>query len=115
MDIVQFLVSKNINPSDYIRYLKYKIRNYDLNPSRIHFSYDTNYKVYYCHNGNKIYFGKNRYNDYYIYKKLENQGIIPKGTSEMKRLIYINKLSLLNSDWKINPLSKTNLILNVLW
>ena len=86
------------------------------NPSALELSRDGKHKlVYTTPEGKKVRFGNVLYKDYHIYKHLEQNGSVMKGTAEMHRNAYLARATKIAGAWKSNKYSPNNLAIHILW
>ena len=103
------LRSYRINPSRYIKIVKFIAQSQGYNPERIEFSDNPNKKLSYTlDNGKKVHFGANGYLDYILYLILR-----PELAEEMRRRYRARATeTALQTEDKYSP---ANLSLKILW
>jgi len=62
-----------------------------------------------------VLFGREGYGDSLSYAKLEKEGKVPKGTTEMKKRVFHQSHEKIKGNWKSNKVSPNNLALHILW
>jgi len=62
-----------------------------------------------------VLFGREGYGDSLSYAKLEKEGKVPKGTTEMKKRVFHNSHEKIKGNWRADKISPNNLALHILW
>lgn len=105
MSFYDVLISHNIEPDKYLNIAKKYAIKHGYNPNLLKFSIKNNYKLNY----DGVDFGHAFYNDYIIYKMLDNN------EAEEIRINYLKRSGKIKGYWKKNILSKNNLARSILW
>jgi len=95
----------------YLRQARAKAKAYGLDPKKLVFATDGKHKFSY----DGVLFGREGYGDSLSYAKLEKEGKVPKGTTEMKKRVFHNSHEKIKGNWRANKISPNNLALNILW
>ena len=83
-------------------------------------------KITYAHDGHHKFklmapdgtirkFGASGSMDFLLYKKAEEEGLVPDGTAEERRRLYHVRASKIKGDWRSDPFSPNALSLTLLW
>jgi len=110
MPFTKQLKKLDIDPEEYLKAAKQRAKNAGLDPNKLKFSNNPKKKLEY----EGVKFGAYGYNDYIIYKFLEEKGEVDKGTAKEKRNRYQKSHQALKGDWK-NKLSPNALSLKINW
>ena len=97
--------------STYLRQARAKAKAYGLDPKKLVFATDGKHKFSY----EGVLFGREGYGDSLSYAKLEKEGKVPKGTTEMKKRVFHQSHEKIKGNWKANKVSPNNLALHILW
>jgi len=97
--------------STYLRQARAKAKAYGLDPKKLVFATDGQHKFSY----DGVLFGRKGYGDSLSYAKLEKEGKVPKGTTEMKKRVFHRSHEKIKGNWKQNKVSPNNLALYILW
>ena len=100
-----------LGSSVYLRQARAKAKAYGLDPKKLVFATDGKHKFSY----DGVLFGREGYGDSLSYAKLEKEGKVPKGTTEMKKRVFHQSHEKIKGNWKANKVSPNNLALHILW
>jgi hypothetical protein len=95
----------------YLRQARAKAKAYGLDPKKLVFATDGKHKFSY----EGVLFGREGYGDSLSYAKLEKEGKVPKGTTEMKKRVFHNSHEKIKGNWRADKISPNNLALHILW
>ena len=115
MTFEDYIIDNGIDSKKYLKEARLNAKHYGLNPKYLHFSDDEKHKLVYEEREKPIYFGRNGYNDYILYRIYESKGLVPKDTAMEKRFNYLARATKIKGKWKDDPVSKNNLAINILW
>jgi hypothetical protein len=105
-----------MDPKAYLRAARKQAKASGYDPSRLTLATNGIHKLSYRDpDGNENLFGRKGYGDYIIYKHLEKQGEVPKGTAESKRNTYHASHSKIRGKWRSDPFSPNMLSLCINW
>lgn len=105
-----------INPHKYLEAVREIAKGAGYDPSMLYFSDDGSHKLMYLNpDGKKTHFGAVEYNDFLIYKHLEDLGKVQKGYAEQKRRVFTKSHCKIKGDWKKDKYSANNLSIKLLW
>lgn len=107
----EWLQSQKIPTSSYLKLCRYFAKSSGYNDKDLNFADDGVHKLEY----QGVKFGRNFYNDFYIWGWYEFKKEIPTGTADKKRQNYLKRATNIKGNWKEDKNSKNNLAIKILW
>jgi hypothetical protein len=116
MNLQRQLNQIGISVITYLNRVRLAAYHSGYDPYRVYISDDGIHKLYYLTPDNhKVYFGRIEYNDFHIYKILEERGERESHTAYMRRHLYLRRATRIKGSWKFNRYSPNNLAIRILW
>jgi hypothetical protein len=116
MNIRLQLTQLGISPQAYLNSIRLSAYHNGYDPYSVQLSNDGTHKVVYTlPNGEKVYFGRVGYDDYHIYRMLEDLGQRERGTAYERRHLYLRRATRIKGSWKYNKYSPNKLAIKILW
>ena len=109
MSLKSKIENYDINYRDYLKCVKHQLTKNNLDPKKLKIANDGKHKFIY----DGVKFGSIINKDYLIYSLLEYEGLVDKGTAEMKRKAYRARAKDIYE--KADYLSPSYLSFNILW
>lgn len=107
------LQAVGLSSDAYLKEAKKLAKSSGYDPSKVSLSSDKNKKLQYkTPDGKDVKWGAVGYNDFIIYKHLENVGKVDAGTSEKKRKVFKTSHGAIKDKGKYSP---NQLALNINW
>jgi hypothetical protein len=117
VELKEHLIGGQKNQADwYLKDARTRALNAGYNPNDLLWSDDGIHKLMIKDDEGKYrYFGRVGYNDYIIYKRLEKEGKVQKGTADIMRERYHKSHSKIKGNWAKDKFSPNSLSLAINW
>jgi hypothetical protein len=102
-------------PTNYLAAIRRKAKAKGYDPKTIRLAKDGKHKVEIDVGERVVKFGKHGMADFEIYKQMEREKKIPKGTAAKHREDYLKRSGNIKGNWRDDKFSKNNLARELLW
>jgi len=116
MNIHSQLHQLDISSRTYLNSVRLSAYHSGYDPYKVKLANDSIHKlVYTTPEGKKVYFGRVGYDDFHIYKLLEDLGQRERGIAYERRHLYLRRATRIKGSWKYDKYSPNNLAIKILW
>jgi len=110
-DFKRYLDGIGMSPKQYLMEARNNANKRGYDADTLEFSEDGVAKLVY----EGVGFGRVGYRDFIIWRHLENQRQVPRGTAALRQRAYLARARGIKGAWRGNPISRNSLAISILW